>query len=381
MRAWSSRRATPTTLRRCTGLHSAQASRGPLSGARLSVPSPTSARSAGNRGSSPALGASEQNCRSVAIRAGANSCSATVRASVRARRQERMSDGSSQIRLDGRLSRSPTACLYVDESHSPGWLYIGVLAVLDAEADQLQCHLDRCRGSAGYQRELHYSGISTRQKANVARSWLDLAMRPSAPCVRFHILGVDRKEMRTADFGPSAQRDENIYRRCLRMAPVYSVKALLPPATTVRRIIHDRRTLSASEYLDWHTPYRMRSDGHRVAADGVEFVDSDHNVSAAYRESNFVQLVDVLLGATRDCLDLTTAKRHRVSVAEHWLPLVERLTDDSRRKNRQSSFGYVGRCNVSFFPVPGRSDRACSSDFYVGRTPRLANRGQGQLFD
>ena len=187
--------------------------------------------------------------------------------------------------------------------------------------------------------------------------------------------------MRTADFGPSVQRDENIYRRCLRMAPVYSVKALLPPATTVRRIIHDRRTLSASEYLDWHTPYRMRSDGHRVARRRRRVCGLRPQRQRRGPRKQFRSTCRRTSGATRDCLDLTTAKRHRVSVAEHWLPLVERLTDDSRRKNRQSSFGYVGRCNVSFFPVPGRSDRACSSDFYVGRTPRLANRGQGQLFD
>ena len=43
-----------------------------------------------------------------------------------------------QVQLDGRVSRTPRACLYVDESRSPGWLYIGVLVVRDEEADELQ---------------------------------------------------------------------------------------------------------------------------------------------------------------------------------------------------------------------------------------------------
>jgi hypothetical protein len=248
---------------------------------------------------------------------------------------------------------------------------------LDQDAELLQRHLDRCREIVRYERELHYNGVSTRQKADLARSWLDLAMRPSDPCVRFHILGVNRSAMRSADFGPYDERDQNIYRRCLRMALVYAVKALLPQGTVVRRILHDRRTVAASEYFEWHTPYRMRSDGHRVAADVVELVDSDHDVSAWYRESNFVQLIDVLLGSTRDCLDLTTAKQHRLRVAEHWLPLVQRLTDEKKRKNRSSSYGYVGRCNISFFPAPNRGHQMRASDCYVGRSPRLAADGQG----
>jgi hypothetical protein len=290
-------------------------------------------------------------------------------------------DRSRQIRLDGTSSRAPRACLYVDESRSPGWLYVGVLVVPDHDAEELVWHLDRCRTQARYERELHYNCISTRQKADLARSWLDLAMRPGSPCVRFHILGVNRRTMRDADFGPSSARDENIYRRCLRMALVYAVKALLPPATVVRRIVHDERALSASEYFDWHTPHRMRRDGHSVGADVIELVDSDHDRSGAYRDSNFVQLVDVLLGATRDCLDATSKRQHRLSVADHWLPLVQRLTDDRARRNRRSSYGYVGRCNVSFFPAPYESIGPRPSDFYVGRTLRLANRGQEALFE
>jgi hypothetical protein len=123
----------------------------------------------------------------------------------------------------------------------------------------------------------------------------------------------------------------------------------------------------------------MRGDGHSITANRLEFLDSDHEVSQSYRDSNFVQLIDVLLGATRDCLDATTIKRHRIRVAEHWLPLMERLTDDARRRNRRSSYGYVGRCNVSFFPAPG-SPAARASDFYVGRPLRLAHLEQGSLF-
>lgn len=285
-----------------------------------------------------------------------------------------------QVQLDGRLSKPSRACLYVDESQSPGWLYVGVLVVRDEDADELQWHLDRCRALVGYGRELHYSAVSTRQKADLARSWLDLAMRRSNPCVRFHILGVNRALVRLADFGPSDERDENIYRRCLRMALEYAIKSFLPRDSMVRRIVHDQRTIAASEYFEWHTPYRLRRDGHRVAAEVMELVDSDHARSSAYRESNFVQLIDVLLGATRDCLDARCQKQHRLQVAEHWLPLVQRLTDDRARRNRQSSYGYVGRCNISFFPAPGRLHDPRPSAFYVGRRPRLADRGQGTLF-
>ena len=66
------------------------------------------------------------------------------------------------------------------------------------------------------------------------------------------------------------------------MALVYAIKSFLPQDTIVRRILHDQRTIAASEYFERHTPYRMRRDGHRVAAEVVELVDSDHAESAAY---------------------------------------------------------------------------------------------------
>src|SRR5262245_41050121 len=75
-----------------------------------------------------------------------NACSPTVartRSDVGCGQVPDMSP--SHVRLDGTEIRSPRACLYIDESKSPGWLYIGVLAVLDAQADQLQWHLDRSR--------------------------------------------------------------------------------------------------------------------------------------------------------------------------------------------------------------------------------------------
>jgi hypothetical protein len=95
-------------------------------------------------------------------------------------------------------------------------------------------------------------------------------------------------------------------------------------------------------------------------------------------ESNFIQLIDVIIGATRVCMEAGTGRQYPRALAEQWLPLIERLTDPSRRWNRNSSYGYVGRCNLSFFPKVWLSalqlaedEERARSSFYQWRRPAL----------
>ena len=96
------------------------------------------------------------------------------------------------------------------------------------------------------------------------------------------------------------------------MALVYAHKALLPAETEVRRLVHDGRTVSATEYLDWHTPHRMR----RTV---IESLPSD--LSSSIRTTKSARRIAIAtssssstfcLGRHVICLDLTTTKRHRI---------------------------------------------------------------------
>jgi hypothetical protein len=109
---------------------------------------------------------------------------------------------------------------------------------------------------------------------------------------------------------PLGAQDRNAYRRFLRSALAYPILAFWPnQRVIIQAILHDNRTVAADEYFGWHTPWKMRAlSGVEVATDEVQLLDSDHRVSGRRMESNFIQLIDVILGATRVSLDDTTTR-------------------------------------------------------------------------
>lgn len=290
---------------------------------------------------------------------------------------------TSQPTLAGRSVARPRGCLYVDETYSRGWLYIGVLALSDEHADELFRCLDEDRSATGYKRELHFREITTRQKFDLGSRWLARVRQPGSPRICFHVLGIDKSIINRRVFGDRGrEREENMYRRALRMALKYAVKTYFREDAYVRAIFHDARNAGVDEYFEWHTPWKLRSEGLRVATDEVALVDSDHAISGSPAASNAIQLIDVVLGATRVCLDATTRKPYQVKLAYEWLPLVERLTDRRHRWNSKSRYGHVGRCNLSFFPsLPLTADELSDplerarSSFYYARTPALQRQG------
>lgn len=283
-------------------------------------------------------------------------------------------------RLDGSTAPVRRARLHIDESLAGRWLYIGVVATLDEERDALYDCLQADRDAVGYQRELHFGQTTQHHKAALAKAWLTRAMHPGAPTVRWHVLGIDLQTLNRSRFG----NDATLYARFFRTAITYCVKALLPEGVMVTHLVHDEANVASSRYFHWHAPWRMRQDHDlNIAAEKVDFVNSDHAVSGQPIDSTFVQLADVIVGATRLALDATTTKHWQVSVATDWLPLVQRLCDERRCRNPKSRYGYVGRCSISFFPTPrfrfAHDESWLRSAFYVNRRPALADTASGQL--
>jgi hypothetical protein len=290
-----------------------------------------------------------------------------------------------QPNLRGRQPRAPRGCLYVDESASPGWFYVGILAVAADDASELLDCLEADRADVGYDRELHFQEITTSQKASLGSRWLRRARQPDSPRICFHVLGIDLTKINRQAFGHRGREQrENLYRRILRMALKYAMLAFFPDDACVRGIFHDARNLGATEYFDWHTPQRLRGEGLPVAVDRIVLVDSDHAASDSRTTSTLIQLIDVILGATRVCLDATTTEQHKLRLASEWLPLVEGLTASGRRRWRSNDhFGHVGRCNLSFFPMRSLTlaqlndpEVRLSSDFYSERTPALSAQAE-----
>lgn len=270
------------------------------------------------------------------------------------------------------------ARIYVDESKSDRWLYLGLVLVMEEEVRALHEALTSDRHEVGYDRELHFNKITRKAKRDLACRWLQRAMYPDSPVIRWHVLGLDRRELRHSVM----RHHDAIHARFLRTAIAYAAKALLPCSTIVTQLVHDDSSLASDPFFSWHTPWRLQQDhGLPRRVDTVSFVSSDHHCSSDPVGSTFVQLADVIVGATRVALDATTTKAHQLEVARAWLPIVERLCDESRRRNRNSRYGYLGRCSISFFPKPlinRFGDDDPESRFYVGRRPALCDIAHGE---
>src|SRR6266511_2983819 len=97
--------------------------------------------------------------------------------------------------LDGRRGPVPKGCLYVDESYSKQWQYIGVLAVPDRDAKALLSVLHADREATQHFSELRFHDITNVKHTSLASRWLDHAQCASSPRVRFHVLGVDLRTL------------------------------------------------------------------------------------------------------------------------------------------------------------------------------------------
>ena len=148
----------------------------------------------------------------------------------------------------------------------------------------------------------------------------------AAPTFCYSGLGIDTGKLQEAAFGTTGtQQRRNGCTRFFRTAVVYAVKSLCDAPVVVTQIVHDAGDLSQHDIFDWHSVWQMRTDHDLpLLVTHISFVNSDH--AAEYGDavnSPLIQLTDLILGASRLCLERTTKKKHQVAVAEHFLPLVE----------------------------------------------------------
>lgn len=298
--------------------------------------------------------------------------------------------------FDPSPSKEVAVRLYADEVKPAGghpWLYIGMLAVPEELHAYALDALERARSDAGYDGELHFTHLSQRPKIELAKAWVQLVLYDTRKCFHFHIFGIDLSKLRKEAFGYSGrEQDRRIYNRFFRSTTAYVLKGFFlsdPRVRSVRvtGIFHDRSEMEQDDLFDWHLVWRLEQDEPEIVfeSDRVHFIDSDHRKEQAFpSESHFIQLIDILLGATRECLDYTSKKRGHVEVARVVLPLLERLTDPKRVSNPNSRYRYHHRCSVSFFPsirLPLdelRTIKRARSRIYIERSLRIIQDHPGQ---
>ena len=241
------------------------------------------------------------------------------------------------------------------------WQYLGLLIVSGNDKNELFNQLMQARKEANYYGEMHFADIqkSSRksEKTLLGKKWIEIALSKNKRRVLdFHILGLNLSNLQSQFFGEERQEQaRNIYNRFFRSTLAACLKYNYADYANikVKNIFHDKNELEYDEMFDWHTIWRINIAEENVYFNykDIHFIDSDHQKEQLFTdESHFIQLIDLILGATRQCIDCTSKQEGRIEISSLFLPLVERLNDPGRAYNPNSKYSYHRRCCLYFFP-------------------------------
>lgn len=229
-------------------------------------------------------------------------------------------------------------------------------------------------------------------KAEIARAWLNRVANEH-DLWRFTILGIDTSKLVMSAFGDRLHDQRlNIYKRFYRSCLAFHVSSLSRryDSVEVAKCYHDTEgRLEQDDWFSWHAPARITNEKANVnfRCQEVTFVHSDHRREQANPSaSHFIQLCDVLAGASRYVLEAHSCNEARDYACAPYTPLMERINCPKRCLNVNSSYKHVGRASVSYFPSRQLEEHELDdpfqrglSSFYQGRPLALLQREQPGL--
>ncbi len=249
------------------------------------------------------------------------------------------------------------------------------------------------REEFGLHTEIGWTDIKTAgsARAKLASAWLGRLVNEH-DLWRFTVLGIDTEQLVKSAFGEGKGNQlTNIHKRFYRSCLAYHIASLSRQNDSVRvhRCYHDREgKLEMDEWFRWHAQHRISIEKANVSfgCSEVIFVDSDHKKEAACSQaSHFIQLCDILLGATMYGLEAHNPRPGRDLAFESFRPLLERINCPKQSRNINSSYKHVGRASVSYFPERPLTEEELNdpflraqSTFYKGRRLKLLEERAGQ---
>jgi hypothetical protein len=236
------------------------------------------------------------------------------------------------------------------------WMYIALLAIRENHFENALDTLNTYRERARYDGEVHFQRMRSRQKADLGKLWLKEVMHDRQKRFHFYVLGLRLDYLQRHAFGSSSDKQLSaIYNRFFRSTVAYLLSSYFgrDRKIVVSSVFHDETEMKYDRLFDWHTIWRVGKTYENVVFDNpqIEFIHSDHREESNYADhSHFIQLIDLILGATKQCLDMTSNNPYKIEVAAEFFPLIERLCNEVSRRNKKSRYAHVNRCTVSFFP-------------------------------
>jgi hypothetical protein len=211
--------------------------------------------------------------------------------------------------------------------------------------------------------EIHYKDLDrTNARFRIAEKWIEniLGKIPTGDDRKLYIniLGLNLSNMDLELFGENKHRDMVIYNRFYRTMISSGLNYFLKEhKIIINKIYHDMGEQSSDKLFPWHSIHKIGITNERVLIRPrtIEFIDSDHRVSKK-NESNFIQLLDLALGATFCCLHNPSDAEYKRKIGRAFRPILTKLLDRRKASDSGAWIGayykskYYRTYQVSFFP-------------------------------
>jgi len=272
-------------------------------------------------------------------------------------------------------------CVESPEDHSL-WMYLGSLFVpLESKEHYLKMLTNlRCIGSNEWKQnkidcthsckyherndtEIHYKDLDrSNARFKIADSWVRKVInRVGAGDNKLYIniLGLNLSNMNMSSFGKNKTNDMIIYNRFYRTLLLSGLNYFFKnyEKITINKIYHDNGGQSHDNLFPWHSIHKINLDSNKINIldNIIKFLESDHRNSKR-AESNFIQLIDLALGATYCLLHDPSKKEYKIKIGQAFEPTLKILLDRKRASNSNALYGdyynsrYYRTYQVSFFP-------------------------------
>ncbi|HMW04711.1 MAG TPA: hypothetical protein PK079_09915 [Leptospiraceae bacterium] len=235
------------------------------------------------------------------------------------------------------------------------WNYLILLIIPTIQLETALAILTEKRNRIGYNFELKFSDIKKDHgdKFLLASEWIDLIKKDSQKIFHFKILGIDISKFKNKNFGGDVKKGEysaNMYNRFFR-TNLLGLKYFFNPLN-IDNIFHDTEgNLENHSYFNWHSIWKVNTteDNITINSKRIYFINSNHNLEAEYSNySQLIQLSDIVLGSVSNCFDTNMNNIGQQKLSLKIKDLVERIINNPLNKN--SSYNYYKRCDISFFP-------------------------------
>lgn len=201
--------------------------------------------------------------------------------------------------------------------------------------------------------EIHHKKLSkssSHSLKEISKRWLTFLLRnnkKNKESIYFYILYVDLNNIDKEFFG-SKSIQNNIYTRFYRTVINGGINFFFNKSVKIEHIYHDEASdKKCHDYFSWVVPHKLNKlDSINLKKD-IEFIDSDHKRSNKCTESQFIQFVDLIMGAVTQNIFPST-NQTRKDIDSIICPLVKRLMKYPYNKN--SSYKYFKKQNISIFP-------------------------------